>query len=50
MKIVNLPQRCVMGWNYFGIGHGKGQWDGAIAHVKNVFHSEQVKIVGATKP
>jgi hypothetical protein len=49
MKTIGLPQGCVMGWNYFGTGHGKGQWDGAIAHVKSVLCSEQVKIVGATK-
>jgi hypothetical protein len=38
-----------MGWNYFGIGHGKGQWDGATTHVKTALRNEQVKIVGATK-
>jgi hypothetical protein len=38
-----------MGWNYFGTGHGKGQWDGATTHVKNVFWSEQVEIIGAMK-
>ncbi len=48
-KSVGFPQECVMGWNYFGTGHGKGKWDGAIAHVKNVLCSEQMKIVRATK-
>jgi hypothetical protein len=38
-----------MGWNYFGIGHGKGQWDGTTTHVKTALRSEQVKIVSATK-
>jgi hypothetical protein len=38
-----------MGWNYFKIGHGKGQWDGATTHVKNVLRAKQVKTIGATK-
>lgn len=38
-----------MGWNYFGIGHGKDQWDGVVAHVKNALRNEQLKIVGVTK-
>jgi hypothetical protein len=38
-----------MGWSYFIIGHGKGQWDGAATHVKNTFWVEQMKTIGATK-
>jgi hypothetical protein len=49
MIIVGIPSGCVMGWNYFGTSHGKGQWDGVITHVKSVLCSEQMKIVGATK-
>ncbi len=29
--------------------HGRGQWDGATTHVKNVIRSEQVEIIGAMK-
>lgn len=38
-----LPLGCVMQWNHFGTGHGKGQWDGAGAHVKEALRREQVK-------
>jgi hypothetical protein len=48
-KNVGLPWGCVMGWNYFGTGHGKGQWDGAVTHVRNVLQAEQVKTIGTTK-
>jgi hypothetical protein len=48
-KNVGLPWGCVMDWNYFGTCHGKGQWDGAVTHVKNVLQVEQVKTIGTTK-
>ncbi len=39
----------LIGWNYFGMGLGKGQWDGAKASIKNVFQIEQVKMVDGMK-
>jgi hypothetical protein len=38
-----------MGSNYFRTSHGKGQWDGAVAHAKNVFRVEQMKTIRSTK-
>ena len=29
-------------WNFFGSGHGKGEWDGAGAVVKRALRSEQL--------
>jgi hypothetical protein len=29
-------------WSYYGIGHGKGEWDGAGAVVKKALRSEQL--------
>lgn len=29
-------------WNFFGTGHGKGEWDGAGAVVKKALRSEQL--------
>ena len=29
-------------WNYFGTGHGKGEWDGAGAIVKRALWNEQL--------
>lgn len=29
-------------WNYFGTGHGKGEWDGAGAVVKRALRNEQL--------
>jgi hypothetical protein len=48
-KSVGLPQGCVMGWNYFRTGHGKGQWDGVATHVKNALRAKQMKTIGAIK-
>jgi hypothetical protein len=48
-KSVNLPQKCVMGLNYFGTGHGNGQWDGATTHLNNALQSEHMKNIGTTK-
>lgn len=31
-----------MNWNFFGSGHGKGEWDGASAVVKRTLRSEQL--------
>lgn len=31
-----------MVWNFFGSGHGKGEWDGAGAVVKRALRSEQL--------
>ena len=42
----DLPLGCTMQWNWFGIGHGKGRWDGAGAHVKQALRAEQVKRQG----
>ncbi|CAM6089455.1 unnamed protein product [Calypogeia fissa] len=42
-KSIELPRGCVMGWHFFGTGHGKGTWDGAGAHLKNFLRSEQLK-------
>jgi hypothetical protein len=30
-----------MNWRFFGIGHGKGEWDGANAIVKITLRIEQ---------
>lgn len=32
-KYPNLTDVCKMLWQYFGSGHGKGEWDGARAVV-----------------
>ncbi len=37
------------GWNYFGTGLGKGQWDGVKTSIKNALRSEHVKMVGGMK-
>lgn len=29
-------------WNYYGTGHGKGEWDGAGAVVKRALRNEQL--------
>lgn len=31
-----------MHWNYYGSGHGKGEWDGAGAVVKRALRNEQL--------
>jgi hypothetical protein len=33
-KSEELPLGCAMQWNHFGLGHGKGHWNGAKTHVK----------------
>jgi hypothetical protein len=45
-KSPEMPIGCVMGWHFFGTGHGKGTWDGAGAHLKNFLRSEQLKTNG----
>ncbi len=35
-----------MQWNYFGNEHGKGRWDGAGVHIKDVFRAEHDKPLG----
>ena len=37
-----LTGGCVMSWNFFGTGHGKGEWDGAGAVVKRALRTEQL--------
>ena len=37
-----LTDGCEMEWNFFGIGHGKGEWDGAGAVVKRALRNEQL--------
>lgn len=33
---------CTMNWNFFGTGHGKGEWDGAGAVVKRALRQSQL--------
>jgi len=50
VKILGINDNVFLyGLELFGTGHGKGQWDGVITHVKSALCSEQMKIVGATK-
>lgn len=38
----SLTGGCKMNWNFFGSGHGKGEWDGAGAVVKRTLRTEQL--------
>lgn len=38
----SLTGGCKMLWNFYGSGHGKGEWDGAGAVVKRTLRSEQL--------
>jgi hypothetical protein len=33
-KYLGFINGCSMTWSFFGIGHGKGEWDGVGALVK----------------
>ena len=37
-----LTSGCKMLWNYYGTGHGKGEWDGVGAVVKRALKSEHL--------
>lgn len=37
-----LTNGCTMNWNFFGTGHGKGEWDGAGAVVKRALRQSQL--------
>lgn len=37
-----LTDGCTMNWNFFGTGHGKGEWDGAGAVVKRALRQSQL--------
>ena len=37
-----LANGCTMNWNFFGTGHGKGEWDGAGAVVKRALRQSQL--------
>jgi hypothetical protein len=36
---------CSMTWSFFGIGHGKGEWDGVGAMVKNTLKNKQIHLL-----
>lgn len=38
----SLTGGCNMLWNFYGSGHGKGEWDGVGAVVKRTLRSEQL--------
>jgi hypothetical protein len=33
-RYLGLTNGCIMTWNFFGIGHGKREWDSVGAMVK----------------
>ena len=39
----SLTGGCEMEWNFFGTGHGKGEWDGAGAILKRALRTEQLQ-------
>jgi hypothetical protein len=43
---LKLPFGCMMQWNYWGIGHGKGPHDGVGACLKQAMKKEQFKFRG----
>jgi hypothetical protein len=42
----NLPNGCEMVWNFFAIGHGKGEVDGARVLLKREVQKEKIKSQG----
>jgi hypothetical protein len=39
---LGLTSSCKLNWHYFGIGHGKGEWDGVGVVVKKALRAKQL--------